>query len=95
MPVFTSYTFWLSLCLVQSGCVWIGLVVSPFSVATCREWWFCLGERAYAQNCVRTNALAQIAMVRAAIYVNQTMIVLKVDTYICDTCVTSGFFALC
>lgn len=73
------------MCLVQSVCAWVTLfvlgsrcwfaAVSPFSVAAYREWWFCLhgclGEGTDAQIYVRTNVLAQIAVVRAAVCVNQ------------------------
>lgn len=45
--------------LVVFGLCW--LVVSPFSVVTHREWWFCLreclGEGINEQTCVRTNVV--------------------------------------
>lgn len=68
---------------------WVGLLVlSPFSVATCRERWFCLHgclcEVTNAQICARANVLAQITMVWAPIYMNKTKVLLKVDTHLCD-----------
>lgn len=71
---------WFSLFVLDSCCLCLGhvvwlAVVSPFSVAMYRTWWFCLhgclGEGTNAQIYVRTNVLAQIAVVRAAVYVNQ------------------------
>lgn len=91
VTVFTSHMFWFSLYSVHSGCVWIVLIGwltgSLFSVAACREWWFCLHgclqERANVQICERTaDVLAQTALVRALIYVNHTRILLKVSTCI-------------
>lgn len=111
MTVFTSYRFLflfvfgsVCLCLVQSmldsccSCldhvVWLA-VVSPFSVAAYREWWFCLhgclGEGTNAQIYVRTNVLAQIAVVQGCCLC-ESRILLKVGTHIC---VTSNFLTLC
>lgn len=68
---------WFSLFVLGSCCLCLGHVVwlAVVSVATNREWWFCLngclGEGTNAQIYVRTDVLAQIAVVRAAVYVNQ------------------------
>ena len=83
-----SVCVWFSLVVFGLCCWLVGwLVVPPFSAATRREWWFCLhgflGEGTNAQICVRTNVLAQIAMVGDPIYMSQTRILLEVDTHIC------------
>lgn len=75
-----SVSVWFSLFVLDSCClcldhvVWLA-VVSPFSVATYKEWWFCLhgclSEGTNENLYVRTHVLAQAAVVRAAVYVNQ------------------------